>query len=199
MGLHQAWGDAEITGVDIVPQPHYPFTFVQADAMRPPFDLKDFDFIWASPPCQNYSWSSGRARNEWGYTYPDLLEPTRKILERSGMLYVIENVIGAPMLTQIRLCGVMFGLGVIRHRNFESSRLILQPPHIDHEGTVGNGDFVTVAGHGGDGRASFHLWKEAMGITWMNKKELTESIPPAYSKFIAQQIRPIDSALRPVV
>jgi DNA (cytosine-5)-methyltransferase 1 len=48
----------EVVGVDIEPQPNYPYQFIQADALE---ILKDKDFInqfamiTASPPCQKHS------------------------------------------------------------------------------------------------------------------------------------------------
>jgi DNA (cytosine-5)-methyltransferase 1 len=168
--------------VDINPQPHYPFTFHQADAMT--FDLSGYDVIHASPPCQKYSWSARRWNKEW----PDLVEPTRKRLQATGKMYVIENVVGAPLINPITLCGTMFGLKVIRHRLFESNAFLWMPGICQHDGNVKDGDYVTVAGHGGDGRSSLKLWKEAMGIDWMSKKELTQAIPPAYTEWIGKII-----------
>lgn len=183
MGLYQAGFD--VIGVDIVPRPRYPFPFVQADALRPPFDLSRFDFIWASPPCQAYSWSAKR----WDVERDDLVEPTRAILDQSGRPYVIENVVGAPIRVDLALTGLMFGLGVIRRRHFELNFFMLGPPHGPKRGSVRGGQFVTVAGHGGDnikGRGSRAAKQEAMGIDWMSDEELNQAIPPAYGEFIGR-------------
>src|SRR5512135_844069 len=105
MGLHRALPDAEIVGVDIKPQPRYPFTFVQADAMT--FPLEGYDFIWASPPCQAHT----ALRKMWNSKpHADLIPQTRERLVAAGIPYVIENVPGAPLSNPIRLCGTAFGL-----------------------------------------------------------------------------------------
>ena len=180
MGLHRAWPDAEIVGVDIKPQPRYPFTFVQADALEYPLD--GFDFIWASPMCQRHSWAARRWKKEW----PDQVTPIRERLR--GRTHTIENVVGAPLINPVRLCGGMFGLKVIRHRLFECSFPILVPPHPPCSGRIASGDAYTVAGHGAESKSYKHAdWADAMGIDWMTKEELCQSIPPAYSEFIARQ------------
>lgn len=187
MGYYRA-GFTEIVGVDIRPQPRYPFRFIQADAMTCPVDLCWFDAIHASPPCQKYSWSAKRWRD---VQRVDLVGPTRELVTASGLPYVIENVVGAPLIRPVTLCGVMFGLGVIRHRLFESSAFLLAPEHQPHAGTVRDGTYVTVAGHGGDnikGRGGRAAKQRAMGIDWMNDQELNESIPPAYTEFIGRQL-----------
>lgn len=73
MGLHRAGFD--VVGVDIVPQPHYPFEFMQKDALTFNGLCHDFDFIWASPPCQAFSSMSNRYRSK-GHpsTAPDLID-----------------------------------------------------------------------------------------------------------------------------
>jgi DNA (cytosine-5)-methyltransferase 1 len=191
MGLHQAWPDAEITGVDVAPQPHYPFNFVQADALT--FPLDEFDFIWASPPCQAYS----SLRSFPGRSipkHPPLISPTRARLTEWGGPWVMENVERAPLQNGIRLCGLMFGLHVYRHRLFESSQLLLGPPHLRHRETIADGitstryineigRMVTVAGHLFGLAAGSH----AMGIDWMDRDELAQAIPPAYARYIAEQ------------
>ena len=190
-----------ITGVDIKPQPRYPFRFVQADF----FDLDhewiaEFDAIHASPPCQGYS--DLKARNK-GKTYPMLIEPVRAALQRTGKPYVIENVCGAPLQDYVVLCGTMFpGLRVLRHRLFESNFTITVPPHgrhplvhtLDkrkrHYGKTDEWvDFVSV---NGGGNCSVAAAKDAMGIDWMIKKELNESIPPAYTKHVGRNL--VDTA-----
>ncbi len=183
MGLHQA--GFEVVGVDIEKQKNYPFSFVQADALRPPFDLRRFDFIWASPPCQKYSWSAKRWHN---IERADLIEPTRNMLEASGRPFVIENVVGAPVRRDLVLTGSMFGLRVIRRRHFELSGFWCLNPCHHPFGRIGFGeeDFVTVAGHGGNGSARKDNWADAMGIDWMTKEEMAQAIPPAYARFIAE-------------
>jgi DNA (cytosine-5)-methyltransferase 1 len=197
MGLHRA--GFEVTGVDHRPQPHYPFRFVQADALNPPFDLDDFDLVWASPPCQAYSVANNiHGRKD----HPDLIEATRELLASGSVHYVIENVPGAPLRNPATLCGSHFGLGVKRHRLFESSFLVLarQCPK-GHPG-----DWVSVFGHtvlsrghvvgkakgGGNRIRRRHLGtsvgREAMGIDWMTRKELSQAIPPAYSEYIGRQV-----------
>lgn len=181
MGLHRAGFD--VVGVDIAPQPNYPFRFIHADALDASLD--GFDFAWASPPCQAYSWSARRWRN---IERADLVEPTRARLLAAGIPFVIENVPGAPIRADLVLTGQMFGLRVIRRRHFELHRFwAMQPPHV-RPGRIGFGpaDFVTVAGHGGDGSARLDNWRDAMGIDWMAKRELAESIPPAYSEYIGR-------------
>jgi DNA (cytosine-5)-methyltransferase 1 len=202
MGYSRAGFD-EIVGVDIKPQPRYPFEFVQADAMTYP--LEGFDAIHASPPCQAYSIASARWRKNGFRDYPDLLDPTRLRLASSGLPYVIENVEGARkrMIEPGRLCGQTFGIGVVRHRLFEINWPMLWPIHIPCSGAVqrdivsvtGHGPpgrhyrAVTVAGHGGNSRSfSLQTWKDAMGIDWMTRDELTQAIPPAYTKYVGAQL-----------
>ncbi len=178
-----------VVGVDHRPQPRYcGDLFVQANALRPPFDLREFDAIHASPPCQGYSWSAKR----WAkIPRAFLVDATRDMLKKSDRPYIIENVIGAPLQYPVLLCGEMFGLGVIRHRLFESNVLLFTPDHVQHDGTVRDGSYVTVAGHGGDnikGRGSRRAKQEAMGIDWMTDKGLNEAIPPVYTEWIGERI-----------
>jgi DNA (cytosine-5)-methyltransferase 1 len=110
MGYHRAGFD--VIGVDIEPQPRYPFPMVVADALAPPFDLSMFDVIHASPPCQAYSVATLQHRER--HTYVDLVAPTRDMLVAAGVPYIIENVVGAPLVNPIMVCGS--GLGMVRIR-----------------------------------------------------------------------------------
>jgi DNA (cytosine-5)-methyltransferase 1 len=122
MGLHRA--GFEVVGVDIKRQPRYPFAVVQADALRPPFRLADFDFIWASPPCQAHTALKTMHNAK---QHDDLIPATRALLVASGKPWVMENVPGADTLNpHLILCGTMFNLGtgdaeLRRHRLFELS------------------------------------------------------------------------------
>lgn len=199
MGLHQAFPDAEITGVDINPQKRYPFKFIQADAMT--FSLEGYDLIWASPPCQAFTIANHHQRkNGTAKDHPNLIPEIRNRLKSSGVWWVIENVPQAPLENPIKLCGTMFDLGVFRHRLFESNFLIMTPNHPKHNGRIGDGKYFSVAGNsgcwGGWGKIHRNIskgtiaeWRVAMGIDWMIRKEIKESIPPAYSKFIGNQLR----------
>jgi len=189
MGYHRAGFD--VVGVDINPQPRYPFKFIQADAMT--FPLDGFDVIHASPPCQAYS----RSRNNGMVKdSPRLIHLVRERLILTGKPFVIENVEGAPLHFPVLICGASFGLGtgdmqLSRHRIFESSHLILVPPCIHKRGKT--------IGVYGNGTNSWHRERigrnikesekrEAMGIDWMNRKELTQAIPPAYTEWIGRRI-----------
>jgi DNA (cytosine-5)-methyltransferase 1 len=185
-------GFEEIVGVDIQPQPRYPFTFVQADALTYPLD--GFDAIHASPPCQVYS-RTRKIHDGKPHTHQALIEPTRDLLLSLGVPWIIENVPGAPLRNPVVLTGPMFGLRVIRARLFESSIMLLTPdrPLVvggtnSHRGYSRHSDgaeYVTVAGNNYnrvDGA-------NAMGIGWtLTRKELSQAIPPAYTEFIGKQL-----------
>ncbi len=171
----------EVTGVDILPQPRYPYRFMQADALG--FPLDGFDVIHASPPCQYYSVTSSL----WQREHPDLVPWIRAWLWASGKPFVLENVIGAPLPGSLLLCGTMFGLGVLRHRLFESNVLLFAPGACHHQGTVKEGYYVTVFGKGGSGYTKAR-GSQAMGIDWMTVRELSQAIPPAYTEWIGRQV-----------
>lgn len=188
----------EVVGVDIEPQPNFPFEFVHADALTLPMSfLKSFDAIHASPPCQSYSDLAKRNGN--GHEWPRLIEPVREMLIKTGKPYIIENVDGAPLINPAILCGTMFkGLRVLRHRLFESNFLIIVPPHGKHprchtfdkrKSQYGKtNDMVDFVSVNGGGNCSIVAARDAMGIDWMTKGELNEAIPPAYTEYIGRQL-----------
>lgn len=115
MGYYLAGFD--VTGVDNRPQPNYPFTFHQADALT--FPLDGFDLVHASWPCEYFAKvTAWRGRHD---DHPDLLTPGRKRLESSGLPWVMENVPEAPLRPDYLLCGTQFALNIRRHRAFETS------------------------------------------------------------------------------
>lgn len=194
-------GFTEITGVDLKPQPNYPFSFVQADALEFLRGVRpgEYDLIHASPPCQGYSrmrhlpWLKDR---EW----PLLIDPTRDALRATGTPYVIENVEDAPLPDSIILCGTMFpGLRVFRHRRFESSHLLMAPIHLRHVEVLGKKPAHRRSHLNDRARANRNGWvsvirgdveasRKAMGIDWMTRDELCEAIPPAYTEWIGRQL-----------
>jgi DNA (cytosine-5)-methyltransferase 1 len=199
MGYYRA--GFEVVGVDIDPQPNYPFEFVQGDALKLDTDfLATFDVIHASPPCQSYSDLAKRNGN--AHEWPRLVEPVRKLLKGLGKPWIIENVEGAPLKDPILLCGTMFpGLRVIRHRLFESNIDLEVPDHPrphplvfthdkrkSHYGRLDqNVSFVQVTG---GGNCTMENARDAMGgLDWMRTKvELNESIPPAYTEYLGKQL-----------
>jgi DNA (cytosine-5)-methyltransferase 1 len=186
MGYHRA--GFEVTGVDLSPQPRYPFAFIQADAL----DYlaahgHEYDVIHASPPCQGYSEATPiRIR----HTLPRLIAPTREAGARAGKPYIIENVEGArrELRDPLMLCGTMFGLPVWRHRYFETVGFSpVAPSPCDHRGRP-----VTI--HCGSntrktrGVTTAAEARAALGIDWMTLAGLYESIPPAYTEYLGRQL-----------
>ncbi|MET7921052.1 DNA methylase [Streptomyces avermitilis] len=203
VGYHRA-GFA-VDGVDIAHRPTYPFPYHRGDALEYLAGLitsgriSRYTFVHASPPCQGkcaLTVGTNRSRG-WGDTHDDLVAPTRELLEATGLPYAIEQPNGrAKIRKDLSLCGEMFGLGVLRHRNFELGKWkVSQPPHPRHRGYVRgyrhgiyrDGPYVAAYGEGG-GKATVSEMQQAMGITWTDvREELTEAIPPAYSTWIGRQ------------
>jgi DNA (cytosine-5)-methyltransferase 1 len=194
----------EVVGVDVEPQPSYPFEFVQMDALdfMADDDGQAFDVIHASPPCKVHT--SLRAFS--GAHHVNLIPQTRAALASTGLPYVIENVPGAPLVDPLVLCGSSFGLGVRRHRLFESN-IDLTGPSCDHGGqaarspgypvkryhsgkpVVVTSPVVGVFGRGqGLGPGEFDLWCKAMDIDWMTRDEMAQAIPPAYTRHLGGQL-----------
>lgn len=194
----------EVVGVDIAPHPRYPFEFHQADALTYP--LEGFDAIHASPPCQRYSVS----RHTHSHVHPDLVAPTRARLLASGLPYVIENVIGAPLRAPIMLCGTMFDMTIedgdgtplflARHRLFESNVWLTIPLGcrcLDFKdrgyrvGGVYNGGAKSIVradrvGAGYTPKPT--VAAKLMQIDWMTYAGLTQAIPPAYTEWVGTQL-----------
>jgi len=190
MGYHQA-GFTDIVGVDINPQPNYPYNFHQANALdTDPEYLKQFDLIHASPPCQAHS----TLRHSPGAKpkYPMLIHRTRQLIKHHP--YVIENVPGAPIRPDLILCGSQFNLttddghALRRHRIFETNFPTWNPtcnhqlPVLGVYGDLAKNQRPSTRGVKA-GRQQAH---QLMGINWMTDQELTEAIPPAYTKYIGE-------------
>jgi DNA (cytosine-5)-methyltransferase 1 len=211
MGYHRA--GFEVVGVDIEPQPNYPFDSYVADALAMVQDvtfgcwheasrrtllrgmlsvcLGRFDAVHLSPPCQAFTDLQKQSKRR----YPDLIGAARTLAEASGLPYIIENVEGAPLRDPITLCGTMFpGLRVLRHRLFESNVPLSAPAHPGHP-LVFTHD-KRKAHHGqldqdtafvqvtGGGNCTVANKGDAMGIDWMTGAELNEAIPPAYCEHV---------------
>jgi len=179
-GMGYSRAGFEVVGVDIALQKHYPFEFHQADALEYlAAHGAEFDAIHASPPCQHYSSMQHILKNK--HKWPDLVDPVRKLLALSRKPFVIENVEGAPLRVDLMLCGSFFGLGMIRHRIFESN---MQLP------------FLTPPCHHDKMYDPWHYginqqveMSKGMGIDWfMTRDEVREAIPPAYTEFIGRQL-----------
>jgi DNA (cytosine-5)-methyltransferase 1 len=210
MGYYLAGFD--VVGVDVAPQPHYPFEFVQADALTVAagrieermahFPLwGGFDAIHASPPCQPYSTLRTVAAER-----ERLIEQTRSALQSTGLPYVIENVVGAPLVNYVTLCGTAFGLvdgdaELQRHRRFETSFTLWNAPPCAHSGRRTLGVYGHLAvndrpnnptdrpGGSKGWKAGRDRARRLMGIGWeVTDTELAEAIPPAYTEWIGGQL-----------
>ncbi len=197
-GAARGYADAgfEVVGVDIRPQPHYPFEFHQADALEYLREhWREFDAVHASPPCQSYMRIRKLVESKHGERgYMDLVPETREALKTTGLPYIIENVPGSPIRPDIRLNGLMFGLKVIRERWFETNWFQgLQPPLPTKPrkwttnayrgmSSFEHAQLINVCG------ANFILAdaRKAMGIDWMSRKEIAQAIPPAYTEYVGR-------------
>lgn len=173
--------------------------------------LRDFSMIHASPPCQGYTLGNAGRSTRW----PKLIPDFRELLQQTGAPYVIENVRGAQseMLSPIGLCGCMFNLTAVdedgetihlhRLRLFETNWALEIPRECDHSG------HTWVAGaYGGARRDKYEakfirkggyvprnkdVVKSLLGVkhemTWNG---LFESVPPAYTEWIGQQLKGCD-------
>ena len=207
-GAGRGYADAgfEVVGVDIDPQPNYPFEFHQADAIEFVRDHgHEFDAVHASPPCQTFSRTKTLHSNE----HPDLIKPTRDALVASGKPWVIENVVGAPLIDPIKLSGQHFNmtapdvdgvpLKLVRHRLFESNILLRVPDsfhanrHIQTASIYGAGGGWTPRHRDNPDRRGGYIphtdvIKKLLGIDWMTKHEMSQSIPPVFTEWVGGQI-----------
>lgn len=188
-----------VVGVDHKPQPNYcGDEFYEQDALAVlgagVISLPHrFDAIHASPPCQA---SSSLRHRHPDREYPELIPPTRELLESTGLPYVIENVVGAKLVNPTMLCGSAFGLGVRRHRLFETNFPLMSPGcahgsqarrfDVYEHGRWIKSPVARVYGHGG-GKAN-DRWEEAMGIDWATKAEIAQAIPPAFTKHVGSYL-----------
>lgn len=184
----------DVVGVDIAPRPNYPFPFVQADAVTYAAEQGHrFDLLHASWPCQYGAAISKGTNAHLRHRYADLLPAGREAMLAAGRPYVIENPEARP---DVVLCGTQFGLPILRHRRFEVHGWTpLAIPHTPHRGRVRGwrhgqyheGPYVAVYGRGG-GKATVPEMRAALGIDWTDiHEELTEAIPPAYTRFLGEQ------------
>lgn len=208
----------DVVGVDLEPQPNYPFEFHQADALT--FPLDGFDAIHASPPCQAYSRTRHRNAGPNWTPPPKLIAPLRErfAAEAPGVPYVIENVEDAlpEMKDPVMMCGSSFGLRVRRHRYMERN-WAMSTPTCDHSWQDGHKPYQLYVGksrtnglgyrrsgiqpvYGGNhnvGGRSLFLKSAAMGIDWMTEEEINESIPPAYTLHVGRQLMDLLRPARP--
>lgn len=207
-GAAKGYADAgfEVVGVDIDPQPNYPYEFHQADAIEfVKAHGHEFDAIHASCPCQTFSRTKTLHSNE----HPDLIKPTRDALVASGKPWVIENVVGAPLIDPIKLSGQHFNmtapdvdgvpLKLVRHRLFESNILLRVPDsfhanrHIQTASIYGAGGGWTPRHRDNPDRRGGYIphtdvIKKLLGIDWMTKHEMSQSIPPVFTEWVGRQI-----------
>ncbi|MFC9115013.1 class I SAM-dependent methyltransferase [Streptomyces sp. NPDC057092] len=175
MGYYLAGFD--VVGVDIAPQPNYPFPFVQADGIDYVAQHGHaFDLVHGSWPCERYARVTKWRGNP--DDHPDLVGPGREVMQATGRPWVIENVPEAPLRPDYLLCGTQFGLSIRRHRAFETS-------------WGGGGDLVPPCWHRKGLLAFEHkgerAYADAMGCTWMTNLEARKAVPPAYSQWLATQ------------
>lgn len=192
MGYRRAFPAAQIVGIDIEPQPDYPFEFHQADATTVTQQvLATFDLIHASPPCQAFSVATPTDHN-----HPDLIEPVRNLIGQYP--HAIENVKAAGLQADLMLCGSMFGLQVQRHRYFEHNLGFIVPPKPCNHKEWRDGHAWTVTGHANGRNAKSARAKtawmdiehgqELMEMPWATKaRGIVEAIPPAYTEWIGNQ------------
>lgn len=185
MGYHQAGFD--VIGVDKDPQPHYPFEFIQADALDVLTDkgfLAGFDALAGSPTCQTWAavsdWRGSRSN------HPDMLTPTLKLLDQVEQPWVVENVPEAatrgPLRADYLLCGTQFGVRVKRHRAFQVGNWSPTASPLPGHNCYRNPHLIPF------GHKHERAFADAMGCTWMTNKEARQAVPPAFTEYIGREL-----------
>jgi len=205
MGYHRAGFD--VIGVDIAPQPHYPFRFIQRDVLTlTPTEIAGLGVaaIHASPICQGLTRMNAPGKK----AHQNLIPATIALLQATGLPWVLENVEGAEawMPGAITLCGSMFaGLEsedawLRRHRLFCSNVTIAPPGPCQHDAArpVGGcyGGHARRRSRQFGGRSTRDAWRaghrvamaELLGIDWATCGEMSEAIPPAYTEHLGRQL-----------
>lgn len=180
----------DVKGNDIVPQPRYPYAFILADGLDLLADrsfMSQFDGVHMSWPCQGYT----NCQRIQGREHPQLVDQGRELVLRTGLPYVMENVIGAPMINPIMLCGSMFGLHTYRHRLFESNVALHAPKHPVHTSRqikmgrpVRDGEYYQAVGN----FSNVSYVRRDLGLHWMNRDGLRESFPWQYAQHAGAQL-----------
>jgi len=191
IGIKEAHPEAEIHGYDIkYYSGQYPFIFHQTDITN--MELPKADFYWASPPCQTYSVSTEKQRRYENKTYPDLVSFTRNMLLETGKPFVIENVIGSPLIKEKTL--------ILRGQNFPDLRDIRRPRKFEIYGFDVHKPpryekifpyYRLISGGGGwirSGepilRMSVEEANERFGVNGKNMWDVAQIVLPQYSKYI---------------
>jgi DNA (cytosine-5)-methyltransferase 1 len=198
----------DLIGVDVDPQPRYPYRFIRGDALEVLADLAaEVDAVHASPPCQHYSIT----RHSHSREHPDLVGPTRDALEAAGLPWIMENVPGAPLRNYVELCGASFGLEAVdldgtplvlrRHRLFESSVMLWAPPPCACSSYRRRGYAVGGVYDGGrrdrvEAREIRHggytppptVRAELLGVAGMTQYGMSQAIPPAYTYWLGREL-----------
>lgn len=195
----------DVFGVDINPQPLYPYPLIQADALaylRESLNSwerenwwGEFDAIHASPPCQ-FATVYGNNKAHVKDDHPNLIPATRELLQATGLPYVIENVEGARehLIDPVRICGTGLGVRVRRHRYFETNWPLEGIP-CDHgrftdrifPGSSNRPNGRTVM-NVGEYRVPLTTQREVMEMPWADLYGISQAVPPAYTEHIGRQL-----------
>lgn len=186
-----------VDGIDREWQDEYPHAFRWRDALTlDPHEIRLYDFVWASPPCQfatAYKRRAGHVKEA-----VNLIPQTRELLQAAGVPYIIENVEGARehLRDPVSLCGSMFGLDVQRHRLFECS-FPVTAPQCRHDvwtpkypGATNRAPNSRKTVEVGVYRIPLETQRKAMGVDRpVSLHKLSQMVPPAYAEWLGLQAR----------